>query len=104
MYKEYIKDSDTTIKFDKNHYMRHIEILRTRIQANNQIGKLLPVQIQSSRTRSYLFLKRLYNDQFIFPIVTYGAETWNLTKKLALKQRIIQWVEERILLDLIRKE
>ena len=47
-----------------------------------------------------LVLKRKVYDQCILPVVTYGAETWNLTKKQTLKLRTMQRVHERIMLNI----
>ena len=47
-----------------------------------------------------IILKRKVYNQCILPTVTYGAETWNLTKKLSLKLRTMQRAHERIMLDL----
>ena len=47
-----------------------------------------------------IILKRKVYDQCILPTVTYGAETWNLTKKLSLKLRTMQRAQERIMLNL----
>lgn len=43
-------------------------------------------------------LKRRVYNQCIIPTITYGAETWNLTKKLTLKIRSTQRAHERIML------
>jgi len=45
-------------------------------------------------------LKRKVYDQCILPTVTYGAETWNRTKKMALKLRTMQRAHERIMLNI----
>ena len=45
-----------------------------------------------------IILKRQVYDQCILPVVTYGAETWNLTKNLVLKIRSMQRAHERIML------
>ena len=45
-------------------------------------------------------LKRQVYDQCITPTVTYGAETWNLTKKQALKLRTMQRAHERVMLNI----
>ncbi|XP_037782019.1 uncharacterized protein LOC119578522 [Penaeus monodon] len=45
-----------------------------------------------------LVLKRQVYDQCITPTVTYGSETWNLTKKQLLKLRSMQREHERIML------
>ena len=47
-----------------------------------------------------LILKRKVYNQCILPIVTYGAETWNLTKRLTLKLRSMQRAHERIMLNI----
>ena len=47
-----------------------------------------------------IILKRKVYDQCILPTVTYGAETWNLTKKLSLKLRTMQRAHERIMLGI----
>jgi len=47
-----------------------------------------------------LILKRKAYDQCILPTVTYGAETWNLTKALTLKLRTMQRAHERIMLGI----
>ncbi|XP_042865863.1 uncharacterized protein LOC122249230 [Penaeus japonicus] len=47
-----------------------------------------------------LILKRQVYNQCILPTVTYGAETWNLTKKEMLKLRIMQRAHERIMLNI----
>ena len=44
--------------------------------------------------------KRQVYDQCITPTVTYGAETWNLTKKQTLKLRTMQRAHERIMLNI----
>ena len=51
-----------------------------------------------------IILKRKVYDQCILPTVTYGAETWNLTKKLSLKLRTMQRAHERIMLGLTWKD
>ena len=51
-----------------------------------------------------LALKRKIYDQCITPTVTYGAETWNLTKKQALKLRTMQRAHERIMLNITWKD
>ena len=43
--------------------------------------------------------RKIYN-QCILPAVTYGAETWNLTKQLTLKLRTMQRAHERIMLGI----
>jgi len=45
-------------------------------------------------------LKRKVYDQCILLTVTYNAETWNLTKKMALKLRTMQRAHERIMLNI----
>jgi len=47
-----------------------------------------------------IVLKRQVYDQCITPTVTYGAETWNLTKKQTLKLRTMQRAHERIMLNI----
>ena len=47
-----------------------------------------------------LCLKRKVYNQSIIPTMTYGAETWNLTKKQTLKFRTAQRAHERILLGI----
>ena len=47
-----------------------------------------------------IVLKRRVYDQCVLPTLTYGAETWNLTKKLSLKIRTMQRTHERIMLGL----
>ena len=47
-----------------------------------------------------LSLKKKAYDQCILPTVTYGAETWNLTKKLTTKLRTMQRAHERIMMGL----
>jgi len=47
--------------------------------------------------------KRVY-DQCILPTITYGAETWNLTKKLTIKLRSTQRAHERIMMGLTWKD
>ena len=47
-----------------------------------------------------IILKRKVYCQCILPTVTYGAETWNRTKKLSLKLRTMQRAHERIMLHL----
>ena len=47
-----------------------------------------------------LILKRRVYNQCILPIVTYGAETWNLTKRQTRKLRTMQRAHERIMLGL----
>ena len=44
--------------------------------------------------------KRQVYDQCILPTVTYGAETWNLTKGMTLKLRTMQRAHERIMLNI----
>ena len=51
-----------------------------------------------------MILKRKVYDQCILPTVTYGAETWNLTKKLSLKLRTMQRAHERIMLGITWKD
>ena len=51
-----------------------------------------------------IILKRKVYDKCILPTVTYGAETWNLTKKLSLKLRTMQRAHEKIMLDLTWKD
>ena len=51
-------------------------------------------------------VKRKVSDQCFFPTVTYGAETWNPTKRqkrLSLKLRPMQRAHERIMLNLTWK-
>jgi len=43
--------------------------------------------------------RKVYN-QCILPSVTYGAETWNLTRKEVIKVRTMQRAHERIMLKL----
>ena len=43
-------------------------------------------------------------DQCIFPTITYGAETWNLTKRLSLELRPMHRAHERIILNLTWKD
>jgi len=47
--------------------------------------------------------RKVYN-QCILPTFTYGAETWNLTKKLTQKLRTAQRAQERIMLDIKLKD
>ena len=44
--------------------------------------------------------KRQVYNQCILPTVTYGAETWNLTRKEVIKLRTMQRAHERIMLNL----
>ena len=64
-------------------------------------GKFLVEQVQSSKTKTILIvLKRQFYDQCILPTVTYGSETWNLTKQQTLKLRTMQRAHERIMLNI----
>ena len=47
-----------------------------------------------------LIQKRQIYNQCILPAVTYGAETWNLTKQETLKLRTMQRAHERIMLNI----
>ena len=48
--------------------------------------------------------KKLYKHICILPTVTYGAETWNLTKRLTRKLRSMQRARERIMLNITWKD
>ena len=47
--------------------------------------------------------KKIY-DQCILPTITYGAETWNLTKRKMLKLRSAERAHERIMLNVTWKD
>ena len=47
-----------------------------------------------------IVLKRQVYDQCILPTVTYGPETWNLTKRQTLKLRTMQRAHERTMLNI----
>ena len=48
--------------------------------------------------------KRKFLDQCITPTITYGAETWVLNRKLAIKLRNTQRAMERTMLNISLKE
>ena len=48
--------------------------------------------------------KRKFLDQCITPTITYGAETWALNRKLAIKLRNTQRAMERTMLNISLKE
>ncbi len=51
-----------------------------------------------------LSLKRKVYDRYILPVLTYGSETWHLTKEQERKLRSAQRGMERKLLGITRRE
>ena len=56
------------------------------------------------KSKMPICLKRTVYNQCIIPTITYGCETWNLTKKLTLKLRSTQRAHERIMLGFKLKD
>ena len=56
------------------------------------------------KSKMPICLKRKVYNQCIIPTITYGCETWNLTKKLTLKLRSTQRAHERIMLGFKLKD
>ena len=54
--------------------------------------------------RMPLCLKRQVYNKCVLPVVTYGVQTWNLSKKTLLKLRTMQRAHERIMLDITWKD
>ena len=50
-----------------------------------------------------LVLKRRVYNQLIIPTVSYGAETWSLTKKMYIKLISMQRAQERIMMGVTLK-
>ena len=56
------------------------------------------MEVRSSKTKTLQSFLNVMFDQCILPAVTYGSETWNLTKKQTLKLRTMQKAHERIMI------
>ena len=55
-------------------------------------------------TKIPVCLKRKIMDNIITPAMTYGAETWSLTNKLASKLQVAQRSTERAMLNITRRD
>ena len=82
-------ESNQKIVEDYIYQGQHISMKSSKEASSTFKNKKIPLVLK----------RRLYN-QCIFPIVTYGAETWNLTKRLTLKLRSMQRAHERIMFKL----
>jgi len=108
-----IDDEDQQIQVDNNtievvdHYIylgQHISLQNA--SKEQEIKRRITLGWQAFGKASAIFknkefpliLKRQVYDQCITPTVTYGSETWNLTKKQLLKLRSMQRAHERIML------
>ncbi|XP_037779404.1 uncharacterized protein LOC119575943 [Penaeus monodon] len=108
-----IDDEDQQIQVDNNtievvdHYIylgQHISLQNA--SKEQEIKRRITLGWQAFGKASAIFknkefplvLKRQVYDQCITPTVTYGSETWNLTKKQLLKLRSMQRAHKRIML------
>ena len=93
-------------KVEKHIYLGQITLMNSnkeneikRISLGWQaFGRASPI----FKSKMPISLKKVY-DQCILPTITYGAETWNLTKRQMLKLRSAQRAHERIMLNITWK-
>ena len=112
--KENKKKDNTTIKIEneKLNKVDHYIYLGQQISMNpskeEEIKRRITLGWQAFGRASSTFknkkiplvLKRRVYNQCILPTVTYGAETWNLTKRLTRKLRSMQRAHERIIFNI----
>lgn len=48
-----------------------------------------------------IILKRQVYGQCLLPTVSYGSETWNITKQQTLKLRTVQRTRQRIIIKIV---
>ena len=91
-----------TTKFTLDSAFPWTSLQRTRNQTTNHNGWQAfekASAIFKNRQIPIIWKRQVY-DQCILPTVSYGAETWNLTKKETLKLRTMQRAYERIMMNL----
>ena len=97
MYNKHVEDKDTTIKIEQKDLKKveHFIYLGHQISMKFQkeeIKRIITLGWQVFGRASSIFnnnktplvVKRRVYNQCTLPLITYGAETWNLTKGLAL--------------------
>ena len=87
------------------------QIISMNSNKENEIKRRISLGWQAFGRASSIFkskipisLKNKVYNQCILPTITYGAETWNLTKKQMLKLRSAQRAHERIMLNVTWKD
>ena len=114
MHNKHVVDKDTTIEVENkelkkvDHYIYLGQRISMKPSKEEEIKRRITLGWQAFGRASSTFknqkiplvLKRRVYNQCILPTVTYGAETWNLTKRLTRKLRSIQSAHERIMLNI----
>ena len=111
MFNELIDEEDQTIQVDGetlkvvSSYTYLGQLVTTHPSKESEIKRRIALGWQAFGRANSVFksklptcLKRRVYNQCIIPTISYGAETWNLTKKLTIKLRSAQRAHERIML------
>lgn len=89
--------SEPVVSADPNHENEITRRISTRWAAFGRNSDILNSKLPLS-------LKKLVYNQRVLPVMTYGAETWGLTKRFERKLRLAQQAMERTMLGVVLRD